>query len=142
MIRVLYLGALLTAVCAMADDSDMRAKLAGSWQLQTEGAKEPSSYTLEPITDGIHISASDGGKTVSDFQCKLAADCQIKDAGHHAKVMIYYNGPKLVETETIGSRVVKKRYAVTGDGNTMELEIIPVEPEGKTETVVFKRAAK
>jgi hypothetical protein len=44
-----------------------------------------------------------------------------------------------VETETIGSRVVKRRFAVTGDGDKMELEVIPIEPEGKTETVVFKR---
>ena len=141
MIRVLCVGALLTVACAMADDSDLRSKLAGSWQLQASGAKEASSYTLEPVADGIHISASEGGKTVSEFQCKLAEDCKIKDAGHQAKVMIYYNGPKLVETETIGSRVIKKRYTVTGDGNTMEVETIPIEPEGKAETVVFKRAA-
>lgn len=141
MIRVLCMGVLLTAACAMADDADLRAKLAGSWQLETSGAKEAASYTLQPISDGMHVSGSDGAKTIVEFDCKWAQECQIKDSGHHAKVMMYFNGPKLVETETIGSRVIKKRYTVTGDGNTMELEIIPIEPEGKPETVVFKRSA-
>lgn len=140
MTRFIFAGVLLTCVCALADDSELRSKLAGSWQLQTAGAKEASSYTLQPQDNGMHISGSEGAKTVVDFDCKMGQECEIKDAGHRAKVMMYFNGAKLVETETIGSRVVKKRYTVTGDGNTMELEVIPLEPEGKTETMVFKRA--
>jgi hypothetical protein len=141
MIRIVTLSVLLVAMTALADDGDQRSKLTGSWQVQTSGAKEASSYVLQPLPDGMHIASSSEGKTVMEFDCKMATDCNVKDAGHHAKVTIYFNGAKLIETETMGSRVVKRRFTVTGDGNTMELEVIPIEPDGKAETVVFKRAS-
>lgn len=136
MIRIAAMGILALAAVALADDSDQRAKLTGSWQESSE-AKE--AWVLQPSPGGMHITSSSGGKTVMEIDCKMAQDCDIKDSGHHAKVMMYFNGPKLVETETMGSRIVKRRFAVTGDGNTMELEVIPIEPDGKTETIVFKR---
>jgi hypothetical protein len=131
---------LVLAAVVLADDSEQRAKLTGSWQ-ETGDAKVASSWTLQPLPDRMHIASSNGSKTVVEFDCKLAQECDIKDSGHHAKVMMYFNGPKLVETETMGSRIVKRRFTVTGDGNTMELEVIPIEPDGKTETIVFKRVA-
>lgn len=140
MIRTVILGVLIFGVCAIADDADQRAKLTGSWQIQTQGANVPSTYTLKPVDDGIQISGAEGGKVVVDVNCKMAQNCKIKDAGHSATVMLYFNGPKLVENETIGSRVVRKRFSITDD-NTMQLEIIPIDPEGKTEVVTFKRAA-
>lgn len=141
MIRVAMVGLLLLTACAMADDDAQRSKLMGSWQVQTSGAKEASSYTLQPSADGLHVSGSTGAKTIVEFECKMAQQCDIKDSGRRATVTMYFNGPKLVENETIGSRIVRKRFSVTGDGNTMELEVIPIEPEGKTETIVFKRVS-
>jgi hypothetical protein len=138
MIRIATMGILFMAAVALADDSDQRAKLTGSWQ-EASDAKE--AWVLQPLPDGMHITSSSGGKTVVEVECKMAQECDIKDSGHHAKVMMYFNGPKLVTTETIGSRIVKRRFTVTGDGNTMELEVIPIEPEGKTETITFKRVA-
>jgi len=135
MIRIATVGILLAAV-ALADDVDQRAKLTGSWQ-EASDAKE--AWVLQPVPDGMHITSSTAGKTVVEVDCKMAQECDIKDSGHHAKVMMYFNGPKLVATETMGSRIVKRRFTVTGDDNTMELEVIPIEPDGKTETIVFKR---
>ena len=89
----------------------------------------------------MRISGTDEGKVIVDVNCKMAQECKIKDEGHNATVMMYFNGPKLVENETIGSRIIRKRYSVTDDGNTMQIEVIPIEPEGKTEVIVFKRAA-
>jgi hypothetical protein len=43
--------------------------------------------------------------------------------------------------ETTGTLVVKRRFAVTGIGETMDLETIPVTPSGQTETTHFKRTA-
>jgi hypothetical protein len=139
MIRIVGIGVLVLGACALASDEDQRAKLTGSWQIQTEGSREASAYTLQPSDDGMRISGTDAGKVVIEVDCKMAQECDIKDAGHHAKVMMYFNGPKLVVNETIGSRVVRKRYSVADDG-TMQLEVIPIEPEGKTEVIVFKRA--
>jgi hypothetical protein len=141
MIRIVTISLLVLASAALADDYEQRSKLTGSWQIETTGAKEASSWILQPLPDGMHIAGSDGGKTVVAFDCKMAQECDIKDSGHHAKVTMYFNGPKLVENETIGSRVIRRRFTVTGDGNTMQLEVIPIEPEGKTETIVFKRVA-
>ncbi len=139
MIRYVTVGLLLLAGAAWADDEAQRDKLTGSWRVDASDSKEASAWTLQRSPEGMHLAGSVAGKTLVEFDCKMAQECQIKDAGHRAKVTMYFNGPKLIETETIGSRVVRRRFTVTGDGNTMELELIPIEPEGKTETVVFKR---
>jgi hypothetical protein len=141
MIRIVIAGLLVLAAAGLADDDEQRAKLEGSWQLQTEGAKEASAYVLQRSEDGMKISGTSDGKTVVDMDCKFAQECSVKDFGHKAKVTMYFNGPHLVQTETIGSRIIRRRYTVTGDGNTMELEIIPIDPDGKAETVVFKRVS-
>jgi hypothetical protein len=46
---------------------------------------------------------------------------------------MWFNGPKLVELETRGAQVVKRRFSITGDGDTMDLETIPIVPTGKSE---------
>jgi hypothetical protein len=143
MMRLVTVGLLFLAVTAWGDDATQRDKLSGSWRVENSNANanpnEPSTWVLQPSTEGVHMAASNGAKPLVAFDCKMAQECEIKDAGHRAKVMIYFNGPKLIETETMGSHIVKRRFTVTGDGNTMELEVIPIEPQGKPETVVFKR---
>jgi hypothetical protein len=138
---IIVIGALAVAACALASDMDQRAKLAGSWRIQTAGSKEASAYTLQALEDGMRISGTDEGKVIVDVNCKMAQECKIKDEGHSATATMYFNGAKLVENVTLGSRVVRKRYSVTDDGNTMQLEVIPIEPDGKTEVIVFKRVA-
>jgi hypothetical protein len=51
---------------------------------------------------------------------------------------MWFNGPKLVELETSGTQVVKRRFSITGNGDTMDLEAIPIAPVGKVETSHFK----
>lgn len=138
MIRIVIMGALVLASAALADDYEQRSKLMGSWQVEAADAKDASSWTLQSSPDGMHIAGSEGGKTVVEVDCKMGQECDIKDAGHRAKLTMYFNGGKLVQNETIGSRVIRRRFTVLDDG-TMQVELIPLEPEGKTETVVFKR---
>jgi hypothetical protein len=59
--------------------------------------------------------------------------------GHDAKVSLWYNGPKLVEMVTEGAHAVKRRYAVSADGANLGVEIIPVVPEGRPETLTLLR---
>src|ERR1700722_6516870 len=101
MIRTVILGVLVLAAAALADDDAQRSKLSGSWRIETAGAKEASSYVLQRSDDGMRILGSNGAKTVVEFDCKLAQECDIKDSGRHAKVTMYFNGPKLVEFETL-----------------------------------------
>ena len=65
----------------------------------------------------------------------------LKGAGRKSRISMWFNGPKLVEMETKGSQVVKRRFSITGDGDTLDLETIPIAPAGKVETSHFKRVS-
>jgi hypothetical protein len=54
---------------------------------------------------------------------------------------MWFNGAKLVEVETTGNPVIKRRFGVTGDGDSMELEIIPIAPDGSSTVAHFKRVS-
>jgi hypothetical protein len=43
--------------------------------------------------------------------------------------------------ETKGNLVLKRRFSITGDGDTMDLETIPIAPPGKVETSHFRRVS-
>ena len=128
------------SMTAIADDAVDRTKLIGSWQLEQGSDKDGSLWTLESKGDDIHIVHSSGSQTVTDFACNtVGKDCDVTNAGRHVKISMWYNGPKLVQFETRGSEVTKLRFGVTGQGDTMEVEVIPVVPAGKTEILQFKR---
>jgi hypothetical protein len=131
---------LLLAGSALAADDEDRAKLAGKWQ-QSEGNGEArSTWTLENMGDSIHVINSNPTETIEEFDCNtLGKECAIKKAGHKSKVSLWFNGAALIELETTGNRVVKRRFTVTGNGDTMDLETIPIVPGGQPDTVHFKR---
>ena len=138
-VRIITLSALLLAGCAFADDDSSRAKLLGRWQ-SDGNAEAKSTWALEGLGDSIHVTLSNGTQTVADFECNtVGRECAVKDAGRKSKVSMYFNGPRLVELETKGTQVVKRRFSLTGEGDTMDVEIIPIAPEGKSETMHFKR---
>jgi hypothetical protein len=126
---------------AAADDGSARARLVGAWQPQEPAAKENGVWTLERKDgDVLHITYSLGDEKRIDFECSTkGGECDVKDAGKPAKVSLWFSGAKLVELETKGQEVVKRRFAVTAEGDSMELEVIPISPEGKTETMHFRR---
>jgi len=128
-----------TAICAVtafaADDAD-RARLSGSWQ------QNDTVWTIQDKGSTIHITRSEGSKIVADFDCNAnGQDCQGKDSGHKATVTLWFNGSALVQMETKGAEVVKRRFAVAAQGDTLELQTIPLSPAGPTETVQLKRSA-
>jgi hypothetical protein len=51
-------------------------------------------------------------------------------------VSIYYNGPVLVELETKGEKVVKRRFSILPSGNSMKVEVIPI--TGHTQPAEFQ----
>ncbi|HLW77349.1 MAG TPA: hypothetical protein VKS01_10195 [Bryobacteraceae bacterium] len=130
------LAALLASV-AWAADGD-RAKIPGKWQSQSDSNRV---LTVEDNGDVIHITRSEGDQKVTEFECAIGQECQVKDAGKKVKVSMYYNGPKLIELETRGDEVVKRRFTA-GDADTMQLEVIPISGDSiKAETVTFKRVS-
>ena len=54
---------------------------------------------------------------------------------------MWFNGSKLVEMETRGPHRVKRRFSISSDTDSMELETIPIVPPGKSETAHFKRVS-
>ncbi len=140
-VRMLMLATTLFAAAAVADDSADQAKLVGTWQVQNETGKASNSvWILEEKADAIHITNLQDDQKVAEFECNtLGKECAIKDAGHKATVSVWFSGPKLVELETKGSEVVKRRFAIAGQGDTMQLEVIPIVPADAPQTKVLKR---
>ena len=137
---VITLSGLVFCAALHGDDAADRAKLIGSWQLQSGGDKDGTLWTLETEGDRIRIVHVQNNQKLTDFECNTTGqDCNVTDAGRHVKVSLWYNGPKLVEFETRGSEVIKWRLGITGQGDTMEVEEIPITPAGKTEILEFKR---
>jgi hypothetical protein len=125
---------------ALADDSTEREKLTGSWQSQDgSGAAAKAVWILESQGDVVHITNSQGDKKIAEYACNLGKECEVKDGGRKVKVTLYFNGPKLVVIETKGDEVVKRRFGAADQGDILELEVIPVAPAGKTETLHFQR---
>ncbi len=135
--RFAILAAILAGAVWAADDGD-RAKIPGKWQSQADSKQV---WVVEDTGDAIHITRSEGDQKVSEVQCAIGQECQIKDAGKKIKVTMYYDGPKLIELETKGDEVVKRRFTA-GEADTMQIEVIPiVGGEVKAETLTFKRVS-
>ena len=125
----------LTGLLFAADNSGDRTKVAGKWL-------EPDSnlnWLIEDKGDSIRITQSQNNQQISLIDCKIGSECNVKDGGHAAKITLYYNGPKLVELETKGSETIKRRFSATDDA--MEIEVIPIIPDGKTQVVKLKRVS-
>lgn len=128
----------VTGSLASAQDDAERAKLNGAWQAQEGGATQ-AVWTIQSTGNGMSVVSSQGDKKIVEFVCDLAKNCDAKDAGKKVKVMLYFNGPKLVVMETKGDEIVKRRFGFGQTADVMELEIMPVNPAGPTQTVHFTR---
>ena len=137
------LSSLLLAGSALTADDTTREKLAGKWQQSEGNGSSKSTWTLENTGDSIHVINSNPTETIEEFDCNtLGKECAVKNAHHKSKVSLWFNGAALVELETTGNQVVKRRFTVTGNGDTMDLETIPIVPSGQPDTVHFKRTTR
>lgn len=133
---------LLSGAGALADDQNDRKELIGSWVLQSAPENnQASAWTFSAARNTLQVTQLDGSSKVADFSCGTdGVSCEINIGGKKAQVSMWFNGPRLVEMETIGSDVVKRRFRILAQGDVMEMEFIPIVPRGKTETFEFKRA--
>jgi hypothetical protein len=103
----------------------------GRWQQSDGNGETKSTWALENSGGSIHVTNSNGTQTVAEFKCNtVGKECAGKDAGRPSKMSMWFKGPKLVELETRGNQVVKRRFSIIGDGDTMDLETIPIVPTG------------
>jgi hypothetical protein len=140
-LRLCFAGGLLFLLAATVpgEDTDTRDKLLGKWQPAT--AKDESEmWWLETVGDSLRISHSMKQKTDA-IECNIVGkDCEVKVGGRKAKVSLWFNGDMLVEMETRGTEVIKRRFKIA-ENDTLKLETMQIVPPGKTEMAEFKRAA-
>jgi len=140
MIYRIALAALLPLVSVLADDAPARAQLIGVWQQQDDSGKGGSTWVIETKGNLLHITNSEGDQKLSEIACNpTGVECEGTVSGKRAKVMMYYNGPTLVELETAGSDVVKRRFTITGQPDLMEIEVMTITGNTKSETLHLKR---
>ncbi len=124
------------ALAVSPDEQANRASLIGSW-IQPGGTE---GWVINATADGLHITQIAGSSAVADFECNLGGrDCEVKIGGHKASVSMYYNGAKLVQLETIGDQIVKRRFSTLSPGNSIQVEVIPMTGKAHTETLAFQR---
>jgi hypothetical protein len=126
----------LAALTALADVQTDRASLVGSW-VQNGGSR---AWVIDATPDGVHITQIEGSNPVADFKCNVEGqNCDVKISGHKATVSMYYNGPALVQLETVGDLIVKRRFSVLPSGNSMKVEVTPMTGHVQTEELEFER---
>src|SRR6516225_487453 len=126
---------LVAAAAAWADDDADRAKLAGAWQLQDATAKDGGTWNFQNQGQTMHVTHVALDQTSTQYDCATSGrECDFKNPGKSGKVSFWFNGAKLVQLETRGPEVVKRRFLVKDDH--LEMEVIPISPGGKTETIV------
>ena len=124
----------------------------GNWQLDAEKSElhsrgaTPATWQIEQNEGTVHLVERAGDKAISDIRCSTdGKDYKIKDDGHAAHVSLYYNGPMLVEVETLGQNgdsVIKKRFRMSDDGSVLTVEVMHLAPAGKpSEKLVLTKAS-
>ncbi len=133
-------AALLPLVPVLADDAPARARLNGVWQHQDDSGKEISVWVVETKGDSLHITNSQGDQKLSEIECKpTGTECAGTGSGKKVKVSMYFNGPTLVQLETVGSDVTKRQFTVTEQPDIMELVVTAITGNTKSESLHLKR---
>jgi hypothetical protein len=136
----------LAGAWVLADEQSDREKLIGSWQLQDSPESDATtSWTFSDKGKGLHVTQREGASTVADFDCHVTgSSCEIKVSGKSATLSMWFNGAMLVQMETKGSDVLKRRFSIIpqsdASSDVMEVEIMPITPSGKPKTLHYKRS--
>ena len=128
---------LLFSATLFAQSEEDRQKLNGTWHLGD------ATWMLEQKPDAFHITQNKAGQKALDIECNtMGRECKTKEAGKAVKVSMWFQGANLIQIETKGTEVVKRRFVVKEDGDTLELELSPIQPAGKPEVVLLKRVTE
>jgi len=117
-----------------ADTQSDRDALVGTWN-ENGGSH---GWVIENGADGLHMTQIEASAPIADFTCAAdGRDCAIKISGKKAKVSLYYNGSALIQLETRGDTVTKRKFLVSGGGLTVE--VTPMTGKTVTEARQFGR---
>ncbi|HZL57260.1 MAG TPA: hypothetical protein VFC21_09275 [Bryobacteraceae bacterium] len=136
--KALFYILICGAIAGMASaQTASQPSLSGTWVLQKDSSVK---LVVEQMPEKIHVKEMKGDQVRTEFTCNVdGKDCAIKEDGHSAKVALWFNGPKLVELVTRGTEVTRRRFTMTNDGKSLEVESSPMSEQGKTEIVAYSR---
>jgi hypothetical protein len=118
----------------LADTQTDRSGLVGTWN-QNGGTH---GWVIESSPNGLHMTEMDASAPIADFTCATdGQDCNTKISGKKAKVSLYYNGSALVQIETRGDAITKRKFVVSGNG--LKVEVTPMTGKVVTEERQFDR---
>ncbi len=123
----------------------------GTWQL--DGAKSPAaegsnvSLTIQDSSGKISftrvVRGRDGKEITSRFTCQAGGGtCDFDEGGHKAKVSLWYDGTALVVLKTDGPKedsVTQWKLQLSPDKTNLKVEFSHIEPEDKSEDLVFDK---
>jgi hypothetical protein len=111
--------------------------VSGTW---VQSSNEAIKWTFAQKDNKMHVQEMNGDKVIADFTCSLGGqECEVTEDGRPEKIMMYYNGPKLVAIRERGNDAVKQRISVSADGKTLQMETVPLSAAQKSETLTFER---
>jgi len=131
----LNLPALTVAVCLPV--AAQTPDLSGTWVADSNGSQK---WVLDQKAGKMHIQEMTGDKVEAEFTCSMdGQECVTKENGHREKIVMYFNGAKLVEIRERGGSSFKQRLAVSADGKTLTVESVPLTSQQKPEIMSFHR---
>jgi len=107
--------------------------LTGAWEATGAAGK----IEIQQAGDSIQITETEHDKHTT-FECNtVGKTCKIKGG----EISFWYNGEKLVMIESMrgSTRVTEKRWSLSQDGKTLNLEVVHIAPAGSSEKIAYNR---
>ena len=123
----------------------------GTWQLDAakspEAAGRAVTLTIQEDSGKINFTRTarerDGREVTSRFSCQPGGTtCEFDEGGHKAKVSLWYDGTALVILKTDGPKedsVTQWKLQLGPDKNSLTVDLTHIEPNDKTENLVFDK---
>ncbi len=136
---------------ALADSGS--PNFAGAWQMDPAKSQVEDgrlvTLTIQNISNKLKmvriVRDKDGKEATYQFECEtVGSECEFDEAGHKAKVSVWYNGPALVILKTDGPKEDASdewTMKLSPDKHTLTVALEHIEPTGKEETLVFSKKA-
>jgi len=127
----------LGACFSLCAQTSKQADISGTWVSENN---DKVIWVLSQKDEALHAVEMAGEKPSADFTCPLNGQtCDVKIDGHSEKMMVYYNGDRLVEILEGHAGVTKRRLSVSADGKVLTVEFVPLSSQDKGEKTLFHR---